>query len=263
RLTQRKSFLPADRTSSPPFAQSLGGALGIGRAIVERFVYEGAAQVIIADIADEVATELADRLGTAAMFRHTDVKDTGAIADLYAFIERDLGGLDVQVSNAGATTRMNFLDMTLDFWEHMQALNLRSVFLSGQAAAKLMIKSGRRGSIVNMASVSGQQGGYGRAAYGATKAGIINLTQVMAAELAAHDIRVNAIAPAAIRVGGTEPGAIPGSGMISRLMMKRYGETHEVTGAALYLAGDDSTYTTGSTINVDGGFSGGGVLGET
>ncbi len=240
-----------------------GGALGIGRAIVEGFVKEGAATVVIADIADDAAVKLADRLGSRVMFRRTDVKDAAAIAHLYGYVEHDFGGLDVQVSNAGATTRMNFLDTTLEFWEHTQALNLRSVFLCGQAAARLMIKSGRQGSIINMASVSGQHGGHGRAAYGATKAGIINLTQVMAAELAAHDIRVNAISPAAIRVGKTDANSIPGAGMLGRLMLKRYGEPHEVTGAALYLAGTESSYTTGTVINVDGGFHGGGVLGET
>ncbi len=240
-----------------------GGAKGIGAAIAEGFVNEGAAHTVIADIDDEAASALTDRLGPTAHFRHTDVKDPQSIVQLYGWVETELGPLDVQVSNAGATSRMNFLETTLEFWEHLQTLNLRGVFLCGQHAAKLMIKSRRAGSIINMSSVSGQQGGYGRSAYGATKAGIINMTQVMAAELAEYNIRVNAIAPAAIQVGTADPSAVPGAGMVGRLMLKRYGQPHEVTGAALYLASDEASYTTASVINVDGGFNGGGVLGET
>ena len=235
-----------------------GGAKGIGRGIAERFAAEGA-QVVIADIDAAAGQEVAGAIG--AEFRRLDVADPQAVEAFYAELGQRHGRLDVQVSNAGITDRMPFLETTLAFFDRVHAINLRGLFLCGQLAARLMIAAEVAGRIVNMASISGQHGGLGRAAYGSSKAGIVNLTQVMAAELAPYGILVNAIAPGPIKVGRGQD--VPGPGMTNRLMLKRYGLPEEVAAAALFLASDESGFVTGSVINVDGGFNGAGVMGDT
>lgn len=241
-----------------------GAAHGIGRGVAIRFGAEGALVLVTdidADGAAAVAGGIRDAGGRAEALR-LDVTEPDEIQRVYARVARDHGRLDVQVSNAGSTERMPFLETTVAFWDRLLALNLRGVFLCGQAAARLMIEGGG-GRIINMTSISGQNGGLGRAAYGASKAGIINLTQVMAAELADHGILVNAIAPGPTRVEATASQPRPGPGMLNRLMLKRFGEPAEVAAAAVFLASDECSFTTGAVLNVDGGFHAGGVLGET
>jgi 3-oxoacyl-[acyl-carrier protein] reductase len=142
--------------------------------------------------------------------------------------------LDVQVSNAGITDRMPFLDMPLERFERILRTNLTGTILCGQAAARLMMKTSR-GRIVNLSSVSGQAGGTGRAAYDASKAAIINLTQTMAVELAVHDILVNAIAPGPTQVERTAHGAAQRNAFLSRMALQRYASAAEIAAAALFL----------------------------
>ncbi|HET6519245.1 MAG TPA: 3-oxoacyl-ACP reductase family protein [Geminicoccaceae bacterium] len=242
-----------------------GAANGIGRGIALRFGAEGAV-VLVTDVdtdgADEVAGAIVEAGGRAEALR-LDVAQPDEVESVYDRVAAAYGRLDVQVSNAGSTDRMPFLETTVEFWDRLLAINLRGVFLCGQAAARLMVSQGDGGRIVNMTSISGQNGGLGRAAYGASKAGIINLTQTMAAELAEHGILVNAIAPGPTRVRSTQTEEVPGQGMLNRLMLKRYGEPGEVAAAALFLASNECSFITGAVLNVDGGFHAGGVLGET
>jgi 3-oxoacyl-[acyl-carrier protein] reductase len=241
-----------------------GAAHGIGRGIALRFGAEGAV-VLVTDIdvdgAEAVAHGVRDGGGRAEAIR-LDVRRPEEVREVYDRVARDHGRLDIQVSNAGSTARMPFLETTVEFWDQLLTLNLRGVFLCGQAAARIMVGQGS-GRIVNMSSISGQQGGLGRAAYGASKAAIINLTQVMAAELAEHGVLVNAIAPGPTRVEATASQPLPGQGMLNRLLLKRFGEPAEVAAAAVFLASDECSFTTGAVLNVDGGFHAGGVLGET
>jgi len=174
-----------------------GAARGIGRAIAGRMLQAGW-QVVLTGLNGEAAEEAAailGQVGGTALARRIDVKSHSSIDATVAAAVDAFGRLDVMVSNAGIMDRAPFLEMTEEFWHHVIDTNLTSAFLCGQAAARQLVAQGGGGRIVNTASNSGIFGGRGRAAYGASKAGLINLTQTMAIELAEHGILVNAVAP--------------------------------------------------------------------
>ncbi len=188
-----------------------------------------------------------------------------AVADAAA----RFGRLDILVANAGIMSRAPFLDMTPDFFANVIATNLAGTFYSAQAAARQMVAqnaaaaradagSRRGGRIITISSNSGMAGGRGRAAYGASKAGIINLTQSMAIELAEHGILVNCVAPAAISTQAMS-GPLPDA-FKARMPLARHGETHEVAALAAFLASDDASFITGQTYAVCGGFTSSGVM---
>ena len=242
-------------------AMITGAGAGIGRAAALRFAAEGA-QVLAADIKPDLAQETADvirRAGGRADAYAFDVSDPTAVADAYALVAKRHPRLDIQVSHAGIVTRTPFLTVTLDAFDHVVRTNLYGALLCGQAAARLMIAGGG-GRIVNTSSVSGQQGGTARAAYGASKAAIINLTQTMALELAQYNILVNAVAPGATQIERTAHGPAQRAAFLSRMAIQRYAEPADVAAAMLFLCSDENTYVTGHVLNVDGGFMAAGVL---
>ena len=237
-----------------------GAARGIGRGIATCFAAEGA-RVLVSDIDLEVATEVAAELGTAggkAQAVRLDVREPGEAAAAVRLAVERFGRLDVLVNNAGITDRTPFLEMDLEFWYRVLGVNLSGCFICSQAAARQMVaqKSGR---IINIASNSGVFGGRGRAAYGASKAGIINLTQTMAIELADHGVLVNAIAPGPIRTQRSTTKAPPAT-VRTRMALPRFGEPAEVGAAAVFLASDECSFTTGHVLGVDGGFTVTGVM---
>ena len=186
-----------------------GGGHGIGAAIVDRLSAEGAA-ILVTDIRRERAEAKAQAViakGGKAAGAATDVRVRSDVDAAVARAVKSFGRLDVLVNAAGLMDRAPFLDTDDDLWRRVIDTNLYGTFICCQAAARQMIAQGRGGTIVNIASGSGIFGGQGRAAYGASKAGVINLTQTMAIELAPHDIRVNCVSP-----GVTE------TGMVQRLM---------------------------------------------
>lgn len=238
-----------------------GAGAGIGRGAALRFADEGA-HVIAADIKADKAAEtaaLVAQAGGKAEAVQLDVSDPLAVERVYAHIAARHGRLDIQLSHAGIVYRTPFLTVTLDAFDKIMRTNLYGVLLCGQAAARLMMKNGG-GRIVNTSSVSGQQGGTGRAAYGASKAAIINLTQTMAMELAPHDILVNAVAPGSTQVARTAHGPAQREAFLSRMAIKRYAEPADVAAAMLFLCSDDNEFITGHVLNVDGGFMAAGVL---
>ena len=178
-----------------------GAVHGIGGAIADRLAADGA-KVLVADIEETAANSRADQIKTAggeAMGLKVDVRARGDTEAMVTRAVTEWGRLDILVSNAGITDRQPFLEMDDDLWHRVMATNLYGVFTGGQAAARQMVAQGDGGRIVQVASNSGIFGGRGRAAYGASKAGIVNLTQTMAIELAEHGILVNAVAPGATR----------------------------------------------------------------
>ena len=233
-----------------------GGLSGIGAAVVSRFAAEGA-KVIAADITAGDRTFGDGDVAQAWL----DVADPGACAELVQAIERRHGRLDILVNSAGIGADLSFLDTPVEVFDRVYAVNLRGTFLVGQAAARLMSQAGA-GSIVNISSVSGMRGNLGRAAYGASKAGVIVLSQVMAVELAAKGIRVNVISPGPVEtplVAVVHDQAIRDAW--GRFVpMGRYGQPDEIAAAALFLSSDAASYITGQVLAVDGGFIGGGLV---
>jgi 3-oxoacyl-[acyl-carrier protein] reductase len=238
-----------------------GAGHGLGRGIARVLAREGA-RVLVTDIDGEAAArvvrEIEDGGGSAAS-RRVDVREPGEAAEAVAEAGELFGGLDIHVNNAGSTARRPFLEMPLDFFEGLIRLNLTGYFICGQAAARAMVSRGKGGRIINISSNSGVFGGIGRAAYSPSKAGIIALTQTMAAELAEHGILVNCVCPGPIRTGRTTTEA-PTPAFTSRMSLKRFGEPEEVGEAVAFLASDRCSFTTGHTLGVDGGLTVTGVL---
>jgi NAD(P)-dependent dehydrogenase (short-subunit alcohol dehydrogenase family) len=244
-----------------------GGASGIGRGIVEKFVAEGA-RVVIADVEPDRGEALAAVLGhDDAFFRRTDVSDPEQVGALVAAAVEKFGGLHVMVNNAGVSSKMHrrFLDDDLGDFHRVMAVNVLGVMAGTRDAGRHMAAHGG-GSIINISSIGGIQAGGGVMAYRASKAAVIQFTKCAAIELAHYEVRVNTIAPGNIP---TPLVAKSASNMdteqierfeakIRQTMrddrpLKREGTPEDVAEAALYFATDRSRYVTGTVLPVDGG----------
>jgi glucose 1-dehydrogenase len=231
-----------------------GGASGIGLACAERFVAEGAS-VVIADIDEENGRAAAERLG-AARFVRCDVARKTEVDAMVADAVNAYGRIDICISNAGTIHTADFLDIEEADFDRVIAVNLKGVFLTGQAAARQMVAQGGGGVIVNMSSINAELAIPNQVPYVTSKGGIRQLTKVMSIALAPHGIRVNAIGPGSIRTAILET-VMTDKAMrdkiLSRTPMGRVGEPSEVASVALFLVTDESSYVTGQTIYPDGG----------
>jgi NAD(P)-dependent dehydrogenase (short-subunit alcohol dehydrogenase family) len=243
-----------------------GGASGIGRGMVERFVGEGA-RVVIADVESGNGADLAAALGPAALFQRTDVSELEQVGALVATAVEKFGGLDVMVNNAGVsgTIHRRFLEDDLADFHRIMAVNVLGVMAGTRDAARHMATNGG-GSIINMTSIGGIQAGGGVMTYRASKAAVIQFTKSAAIELAYYEIRVNAIAPGNIATpllktsaANIDPEQIEQYEAAIRETMradrplKREGTPEDIAEAALYFASDRSHYVTGTVLPVDGG----------
>lgn len=242
-----------------------GGANGIGREIALSLAAAGAA-VLVADRdgagADAVAGEV-EAAGGRAVGQTVDVRDPEGCEALVTSACETFGRLNVLVTSAGVARSRPFLRTSLELWQETLAVNLTGTFLCCQAAAPTMVAAGG-GRIITLASVSGERGGTGRAAYGASKGGVITLTRVMAVELARHNITVNAISPGPVETPMVAElhTAEDRAAWMGRVPARRYGTPAEVAAAAVFLASDEASYVTGHVLNVDGGFGAAGVIFE-
>jgi NAD(P)-dependent dehydrogenase (short-subunit alcohol dehydrogenase family) len=234
-----------------------GAARGIGLAIAERFVQEGA-RVTISDVLDAEGDAAARRIG--ASYMHCDVSKSAEVNALVAAVAGRHGAVDILVNNAGIAVPGDFLDVSEADFDRVIGINLKGSFLMLQAAARLMVKqaaAGRKpGAIVNMSSVNDTLAIPAIVSYCVSKGGVSQLTRATSIALAPHGIRVNAIGPGTINTDMAR-GVLADKAALNRAMsrtpMGRVGEPGEVAAIAAFLASDDASYVTGETIYVDGG----------
>jgi 3-oxoacyl-[acyl-carrier protein] reductase len=231
-----------------------GGAQGIGFAIAERFVAEGA-RVVLGDL-DAAATEAAvAKLGGNDVARavRCDVTKADDVEALVAAAVDRFGGIDVMVNNAGITRDATMRKMTEDQFDQVIAVHLKGTWNGTRLAAGVMRESGG-GAIINISSISGKVGLMGQTNYSAAKAGIIGMTKAAAKEVAHLGVRINAIQPGLIRSAMTE--AMPQKiwdAKLAEVPMARAGEPSEIASVAVFLASDLSSYMTGTVLEVTGG----------
>ena len=237
-----------------------GAGGGLGGAIARRFAAEGASVLCTdRDLAKAEATvaDITQAGGTAQAFR-ADVADAGDCEAQVAETVARFGSIDIAVNNAGVSLHKLALDVTEADWERVLRINLTGSFLTAQAAARRMVDQGS-GRIIQIGSISGQRGNMGGIAYGASKAAVMHVCRVLAVELSGKGVMVNAIAPGPIETGLSNHGPSRKQGYIDRIPTGAYGTVTAVAGAALFLASDDCEWTTGTVLNVDGGYGAAGL----
>ncbi|MBH23271.1 MAG: short-chain dehydrogenase [Myxococcales bacterium] len=239
-----------------------GGSRGIGAAVARAFAREGASVVIASrkqDGLDATAAEInADYPGRVHP-KACHVGRVGQITELIDWIEAELGPVDVLVNNAGTNPHFGpMLTATEGMWNKTFDINLRGAFELTREVVQRLQKAGRPGSIINMTSVLGQGAAPLQGVYGMTKAALISMTQTLSVELGPANIRVNAIAPGLIATRFSKilietPDIL--ERFTSRTALGRHGEPPEIAGAAVFLASDESSYVTGQTFSIDGGYT--------
>ncbi len=229
-----------------------GGGAGIGRGIARGLAAFGAL-VVIWELDPERALQAAEEVNGLGI--PTDVRQSAQVDDALARTSAEVGQVSILVNNAGATFSSPILETSENGWDALYRANLKHVMLCTQRIARSMVESNTGGSIINVTSIEGVRAAPGYAAYAAAKAGVINFTKTAALEFAPYDIRVNALAPDITLTEGLASIAPPGADTRFGLTipMGRPGDVADLAGAAIFLAGDLSTYVTGQTIHVDGG----------
>jgi NAD(P)-dependent dehydrogenase (short-subunit alcohol dehydrogenase family) len=240
-----------------------GGTSGLGRAIALGLAQAGAAVAVgsrdESRVDDTVAALSAHGSGHSGL--RLDVADPPSIEAALSAVTRERGRLDILVNAAGTIQRKDPLELTLEEWEHVLRVNLTGTFLCCQAAARWMRDNGG-GVIINIASLTSFVGFSEVTAYGASKAGVAQLTRSLANDWARFGIRVNAIAPGVFPTSlnrGLLAGTPRGAWLQQHTPMERFGDPEEIAGAAVYLASPASSFTTGELLVVDGGFLSRGV----
>lgn len=230
-----------------------GASSGIGLAIAEEFLIEGA-KVIFSDINNfpkELPTE-------NAFFQTADVSKVEDVENLIKLALEKFGRLDVMVNNAGIGTMGSALDTDDNTWQKTIDINLSGTFYGLRAAAKAMKDLGNGGSIINMSSILGKVGMNSTLAYCASKGGVVQMTHAAALDLAADKIRVNAIAPGFIKTAmtkGLEENKQFNDLIISSTPLGYFGEAQDIAKTAVFLASEESRYMTGEVVYVDGGWT--------
>lgn len=233
-----------------------GAGGGIGAVTAKTFAREGA-KVAAIDRAVEAGQRVAGEIiaaGGAAYFQAVDVTDAAAVQTMVEQAVARFGGIDILVNNAGITRDARLVRMEPAQWDAVLNVNLRGVFLCGQAVARVMEAQGRGGVILNAASVVGLYGNFGQSNYVASKAGLIGMTKTWARELGRSNIRVNAVAPGfiATEMIKTIPEKVVEM-IVQRTPLGRMGDPQDIANAYLFLASDEAKFITGTVLSVDGG----------
>lgn len=238
-----------------------GAGRGIGRGIAARFADEGAT-VIVAELETQLAEDTVQKIkenGGRAYFIHTDLTQYASIESMINQTVKDHGRIDVLVNNAGIAGRDgHFLELPLERWQRVMAVNLTGTFLCSQIAAREMVKQKRPGKIINIASLDSFIAEKEAVAYAASKGGVLMLTKAMAIDLARYGILVNCIAPGSIRVERNASYFDSESfkiGLSKGIPIGHPGSPMDIASAAVFFASDESSFITGASLVVDGGFS--------
>ena len=241
-----------------------GGSRGIGAGIVKRLFNEGA-EIIIADIEENLAKELIEELNTKKIiFIQTDLSKEEEIIKLFDLTKNHWGSLDILVNNAGIEDGFILADQTYEKYKKTMSVNLDAPFLCSKYALPLLEKS-KYGRIIMISSIQGVRGYSGNISYNTAKGGLINMTRTLAVELAEKNILVNSVAPGFIN---TKMSIMKDGGLewdtdwfkevylkYKKLPMGRYGHPDDIAGAVYFFCSEDSKYVTGQTLLVDGGVS--------
>jgi NAD(P)-dependent dehydrogenase (short-subunit alcohol dehydrogenase family) len=239
-----------------------GGSRGIGRAVVELFVGEGAS-VVFCGRDEQVGRQAEAELGAPeqAVFRVADVTSAGDLAALVATCVERFGPPSVLVNNAGVNANYDAVEMSEDEWERFFAVDLKAAWLAAKHILPHMKRAGR-GSIVNVSSLHGFVTLEGFFPYAAAKSGLLGLTRSLALDYGPHGIRVNAVAPGFIRtrlvqesIDRADDAAAAEQAMVGGVALGRIGTPQEVAKAVRFLASDDASYITGASLLVDGGLT--------
>jgi NAD(P)-dependent dehydrogenase (short-subunit alcohol dehydrogenase family) len=234
-----------------------GGGSGIGRATAHALAQAGA-HVAVSDTDENAARTVAEEIGRGETHR-LDVADEAEVEAVVGAVMERHGRIDILVNNAGLGARMPTLELPIERWRHVLAVNLDGSFFCTRAAGRHMVAAGR-GAVVNVASIMGLVGNahYGHLAYHSAKGAIVNFTRALACEWALSGVRVNAVAPTFARTRLTEP-LLADEALARRLIadtpMGRFAEPEEVAAAILFLSSDAASMITGTILPVDGGWT--------
>ncbi len=236
-----------------------GGASGMGRGVAHRLSGEGARVAILAadvNLGEEVLGELQAANADSPIFVETDIRNADSVKNAFTRIADELGATDAMVNCAGIREISDPLDLPIEEWDNVVAVNLRGTFLCCQEAGRQMRAADKGGAMVLFSSTAGQVAYENRPAYTASKFGVVGLTKSLARDLGPRGIRANCIVPGIIRTPFTEvffgeekwvqniPQVVP---------LATHGTPEEIADGVLYLVSDMSTYVTGAVLNIDGG----------
>jgi 2-deoxy-D-gluconate 3-dehydrogenase len=234
-----------------------GAARGLGQAMAVGLA-EAGADVALVDILPTGETKkMIEEIGRNAVPIKADLASTGCAGQVVDSVVQSLGKIDILVNNAGIIRRAPVTEFTEKDWDDVININQKALFFLSQAAARVMIRQGHGGKIINTASMLSFQGGILVSSYTASKSAVMGLTRLLANELAGHGIRVNAIAPGYMATDNTKAlRADPerNKAILDRIPMGRWGEPADLKGLVVFLASDASSYVTGYTFAVDGGW---------
>lgn len=234
-----------------------GAGRGLGQAAAIGFA-EAGADVAVVDIisTDETAGRI-KALGRRVCQIQANLLERAAVQQIVDATVRELGGIDILLNNAGIIRRAPVLEFTEKDWDEVIQINQSAVFFLSQAVARQMVKQGRGGKIINIASMLSFQGGIRVPSYTASKSAVMGLTRLLANELAPHKINVNAVAPGYMATDNTAPlraDAARSAEILARIPAGRWGVPEDLQGALVFLASRASDYVTGYTVAVDGGW---------